>query len=79
MVRFCGDKDGVKGHRGIQLVMLSRESSPLPLKEEKTAEGRIREEQTEQLLQVQLHLFLFTGAVCSVTKTQLIGQKVCHK
>lgn len=31
VVRFGGDKDGVKGHRGTRLVRPSRESSSLPL------------------------------------------------
>lgn len=31
VVRLGGDKDGVRGHRGMRFVRPSRESSPLPL------------------------------------------------
>lgn len=62
VVRFCGDKDGVKGHRGTCSERLSKESSPLPLelKDKMTANAKIREQHIDFVPQVQLTSFLFT-------------------
>lgn len=53
VVRFGGDKDGVRGQRGRQFVRPSRESSPLPLE---VGTQEIRKQRTDPVLQVQLSL-----------------------
>lgn len=67
VVRFGGDKDGVRGQRGRQFVRPSRESSPLPL-EVNTGEkpGEIRKQHTDSVLQVQLSLTMLALSAFSI-------------
>lgn len=67
MVRFGGDKDGVRGQRGRRFVRPSSESSPLPL-EVNTGEkpGEIREQHTDSVLQVQLSLTMLALSAFSI-------------
>ena len=55
VVRFRGDKDGVKGHRGTWFGRPSRESSPLPLESKTGRQQKIREWSIEAFLQVPLN------------------------
>lgn len=67
VVRFGGDKDGVRGQRGRQFVRPSRESSPLPL-EVNTGEilGEMRKQHTDSVLQVQLSLTMLVLSAFSI-------------